>query len=121
MASGTSDIGPVDHFEESRPQRVEVSGRALVVVRRGERFYALRDICPHQGAPLSAGKVGGTSLPCLPGEEVDFGREGELLTCPWHGWQFDLASGRSLVEPERHRVRAYPVRVVDGRVLVKMG
>ncbi|NKB68920.1 MAG: Rieske 2Fe-2S domain-containing protein [Candidatus Latescibacteria bacterium] len=119
MAS--SDIGAVGDFASGQPQRVEVAGRALVVVRSGERFYALRDTCPHQGAPLSGGKVGGTSLPCLPGDEIGFGQEGELLTCPWHGWQFELATGRALVEPERFRVRAYPVRVVEGRVLVEMG
>ena len=91
-----------------------------MVVRRGPRFFALRDICPHQGAPLSAGKVDGTALPCLPGQEISYGRLGEILTCPWHGWQFELATGRALIEPERHRVRVYPVRVSGGRVIVQM-
>ena len=120
MALKTIDIGSVDDFEAGRPRRVDAGGRALTVVRRGRRFFALRDICPHQGAPLSAGKVDGTALPCRPGEEISYGRVGEILTCPWHGWQFDLATGRALIEPDRFRVRVYPVRVVCGRVVVEM-
>ena len=91
-----------------------------MVVRSDRRFFALRDICPHQGAPLSAGKLDGTALPCRPGEEISYGRMGEILTCPWHGWQFDLASGRALIEPDRFRVRIYPVHVAGGRVVVQM-
>ncbi len=120
MALKTIDIGSVDDFKAGRPRRVDAGGRALTVVRRGRRFFALRDICPHQGAPLSAGKVDGTALPCRPGEEISYGRVGEILTCPWHGWQFDLSTGRALIEPDRFRVRVYPVRVVCGRVVVDM-
>ena len=120
MALKTIDIGAVDDFEAGRARRVEAGGRALSVVRGDERFYALRDICPHQGAPLSAGKVGGTAMPCRPGEEISYGRLGEIITCPWHGWQFDLATGRALIEPDRIRVRAYPVSVIAGRVVVHM-
>ncbi len=118
MALKTIDIGSVEDFGPGRPRRVAAGGRALTVVRRGRRFFALRDICPHQGAPLSAGNVGGTALPCRPGEEITYGRVGEILTCPWHGWQFDLATGRALIEPDRFRVRVYPVRVVGVRVVV---
>ncbi len=120
MALKTVDIGSISDFEPGRPRRVNAGGRALMVVRRGLRFFALRDICPHQGAPLSAGKVDGTALPCRPGEEISFGRLGEVLTCPWHGWQFELATGRALIEPERYRVRVYPVRVAGSRVIVQM-
>jgi 3-phenylpropionate/trans-cinnamate dioxygenase ferredoxin subunit len=59
-------------------------------------------------------------LPCLPGQEIDIEREGEILVCPWHGWEFDLATGCSLLDPERVRVRAYPARLEGGRVLVDM-
>jgi 3-phenylpropionate/trans-cinnamate dioxygenase ferredoxin subunit len=38
-------------------------------------------------------------------------RGGEILRCPWHGWEFDLRDGRSVVDPERTRVRSYPVEV----------
>ena len=118
MALNIRDIGAPTDFEDGKPQRVEVDGRALVVVRQAERFSALRDTCVHQGARLSAGKVSGTSLPCLPGEEIEYGRIGEILTCPWHGWEYDICTGRSLIDPQKVRVATYEVRVEGGRVLI---
>jgi nitrite reductase/ring-hydroxylating ferredoxin subunit len=90
-----------------------------VVLRRGEEFFALRDVCPHQGARLSAGTLGGAPLPCRPGEEIPYGREGEVLTCPWHGWEFDVRTGQALASSQS-RVRAYAVRREGGRLLVEM-
>ena len=52
---------------------------------------------------------------------IEYGREGMILRCPWHGWEFDVDSGRSLCEPERRRVAAYAVREEDGRLLVTVG
>src|SRR3712207_6412774 len=43
--------------------------------------------------------------------EFRYEREGEILRCPWHGWEFDLTTGRSVFDPRRTRVRAYPVEV----------
>ena len=121
MTSNGHDIGALKDFDCGRPYRVEVGGRALVVVRRDDdRLYALRDTCPHQGARLSDGRVGGTSLACKPGEVIEYGRIGEILTCPWHGWEYDLCTGQSLINPQRVRVAAYPVRVESGRVLVDL-
>jgi 3-phenylpropionate/trans-cinnamate dioxygenase ferredoxin subunit len=123
MSSTTStvhDIGAIADFVPGKPYRVEVAGQALAVVRKGDRFYALRDRCLHQGARLSNGRVGGTPLPCKPGEAIGYGRTGEILTCPWHGWEYDVCTGRSLANPEKVRVRTYPVRVEGGRVLVDL-
>ncbi|MCL4545292.1 MAG: Rieske (2Fe-2S) protein [Chloroflexi bacterium] len=73
-------------------------------------FFALLNRCPHQGAPLYLGKVTGTSLPSAPGE-YRWGRDGEIVRCPWHGWEFDLTTGRSIFNPHRVRVRAYQVSI----------
>jgi 3-phenylpropionate/trans-cinnamate dioxygenase ferredoxin subunit len=45
---------------------------------------------------------------------VEFERDGEILRCPWHGWEFDLRTGRSVVDPDGVRVRSYDVVVDDG-------
>jgi len=119
MASRAHDIGAAADFAPGLLRRVEVEGRALVVLRRGEEFVALRDLCPHQGAPLSAGELGGTPLPCRPGEPIQYGRMGEVLTCPWHGWEFDVGTGRALAHPQA-RVRVYPVRREGGRLWVEL-
>jgi 3-phenylpropionate/trans-cinnamate dioxygenase ferredoxin subunit len=42
------------------------------------------------------------------------------MRCPWHGWEFDIASGRSLFDPDGVRVRNYPVTVEDGTVIVEL-
>jgi 3-phenylpropionate/trans-cinnamate dioxygenase ferredoxin subunit len=92
---------------------VEVEGRSIGVFNVHGAFYALRNLCPHQLAPLCAGKVLGTTLPSRPGEYI-WGREGEIVRCPWHGWEFDITTGRSVFNPHKVRVRAYPVTVEPG-------
>lgn len=85
-------------------QIVEVTAGpvSLAVARCADRIYALHNSCPHKGGPLSDGSV---SL-----------RRAEII-CPWHRFRFDLATGRSITNPEV-AVRTFPVRVVDGAVIV---
>jgi 3-phenylpropionate/trans-cinnamate dioxygenase ferredoxin subunit len=79
----------------------------------GGRFHALRNLCPHQQAPLCEGRIMGTTLASRPGTYV-YGREGQILRCPWHGWEFDLTTGRSVFDPDGCRVKQYPVSVEGG-------
>lgn len=65
------------------------------------------------------GLLTGTGLPSLVGH-FDYGRKGEILRCPWHAWEFDLRSGRSLHNPEPERVKAYPIRLEGDDVLVQI-
>ena len=87
-----------------------VGSRSIGVFNVSGRYYALRNACPHQGAPLCRGSVTGTTLPGPPGC-YDYAREGEIVRCPWHGWEFDITTGRSVFNPHKVRVRAYPVAV----------
>lgn len=73
----------------------------------GGRFVAYRNVCPHAGAPVCVGKVCGTTLQGEVGEYI-LGREGEILRCPWHGWEFDLLNGQHLVD-EKMKLRGYAV------------
>ena len=50
------------------------------------------------------------TLPGPPGS-YRYAREGEILRCPWHGWEFDVTNGRSIFNPHAVRVRKYPVAV----------
>lgn len=86
---------------------VPIAGIEVGVFNLGDRLVAYRNLCPHQGAPVCTGRVGGTTLPSAPGEYV-YGRHGRILHCPWHGWQFDLDTGEALFG---HRVRLAPVEV----------
>ena len=49
-------------------------------------------------------------MPSKPGEYI-WGREGEIVRCPWHGWEFDILTGRSIFNPHKMRVKAYEVTV----------
>jgi 3-phenylpropionate/trans-cinnamate dioxygenase ferredoxin subunit len=82
-------------------------------------LYAVRNTCPHQGAPLCHGTVGGTFLPSNPHEYV-YGLEGRVLRCPWHAWEFDLRTGRAIFAPDRVRIKVYPVTVEDRIVVVEV-
>jgi nitrite reductase/ring-hydroxylating ferredoxin subunit len=89
---------------------VEISGLSIGVFNVDGKFYALRNSCPHQGAPLCRGPIKGTAEPSPPGEYV-WGREGEILRCPWHGWEFDILTGQTIFNPHRVRVKSYEVSV----------
>ena len=82
------------------------------------KFYGLTNYCPHEGAPLCTGRIVGTTKAsdrAVGGIEAI--REGEIIRCPWHQWEFDLATGSTLAHPVRG-IRTYPVRVVDGQVVL---
>ena len=95
---------------------VQVGGRSVGVFNVAGRLYALHNRCPHHGAPLCHGRVGGTTA-SAGGYALRHVRDGEILRCAWHGWEFEIASGRMLADP-RIRARSYPVRVRDGEVVV---
>ncbi len=71
----------------------------------GGRFFAYRNVCPHAGAPVCEGVICGTTAPSQVGEFI-LARQGEIVRCPWHGWEFDLLTGRQLVD-ETMKLRAY--------------
>jgi 3-phenylpropionate/trans-cinnamate dioxygenase ferredoxin subunit len=48
-----------------------------------------------------------------------YSRKGEIIRCPWHGWEYDLRTGKSFCEPERARVRSFPVSIAPGSTLVE--
>jgi nitrite reductase/ring-hydroxylating ferredoxin subunit len=107
---GRHIIGRVSELPPGERRIVDVEGRSIGVFNVHGQYYALRNRCPHQGAPLCLGAIKGMALPSKPGE-YRWGREGEILCCPWHGWEFDILTGRSIFNPHRVRVRTYEVTV----------
>ena len=82
-----------------------VDGRIVGVFRREGKIYALDGVCSHQGGPLGKGEL----------EE-----EGDVcyVTCPWHGWQFNISNGCHRTSPLRHA--SMPVKVEDGAIFVDL-
>jgi len=94
----------------------DFGGRSIGVFNVGGRFYALHNRCPHRGGALCLGPVTGTALHDA-GFRFVYGREGEVLRCAWHGWEFEIATGQALVDPAI-RAKTFPVEVEDGGVYV---
>jgi nitrite reductase/ring-hydroxylating ferredoxin subunit len=98
-------VGPLEQLEDQRAVRVDVDGQPVMLARDGERFFAVASRCTHQGASLQRGPL-------------KFGAV-DQVTCPVHGSVFGLADGRVLRGPAMTPLRAYEVRVTDGRIEVR--
>ncbi|MDQ6603651.1 MAG: Rieske (2Fe-2S) protein [Chloroflexota bacterium] len=109
-------VGRVEEIPPGGRKIVTVAGRSIGIFNIGGEFFALRNRCPHQGGPLCEGLLWGMLQARAPGE-VEYTRAGEILTCAWHGWEFDIRTGQSWCDPERLRVRRYDVHVEQGDAL----
>ena len=112
------DAGAVDDFAPGQVRVLQAGRREVGVVRLpGDRFRAVLNRCPHRGAPICKGVFGGTLLPSDP-DDLRFGMAGEVVRCPWHGYEFSLDTGECLFTGDDLRLRTFPVEVRDGRVFV---
>jgi 3-phenylpropionate/trans-cinnamate dioxygenase ferredoxin subunit len=89
---------------------VALRGISIGVFNVHGEYYALHNRCAHQGGPLCLGEIVGLPVSTVPGEVV-WTRDGEILRCPWHRWEFDIKTGKALVDPSKVRVRRYEVTV----------
>ena len=85
--ASTSEIQP------GQGKVVEVDGRYVALFNTGGTYYAIDNTCLHRGGPLAEGSL-----------------EGKVVTCPWHGWSYDVTTGANTVNPNIC-VRTYPVKV----------
>ena len=110
IVASVSDIPPGDK------KLVMVRGRPIVIFNLDGEFFGLLNRCPHQGGSLCEGVTTGLVQSSEPGQ-YSFTRKGEIIRCPWHGWEFDIRTGQSWCEPSRVQVRAYPVEIAHGDML----
>ena len=115
-------VGPVGELPPgARKIVVPFRGRAGIgVFNVNGSYHALRNLCPHKSGPLCTGRISrieANAPPTVPGATLDMVRDGEIIRCPWHLWEFEIATGRCLVDP-KVRVKTYPVAIEDGQVVV---
>jgi 3-phenylpropionate/trans-cinnamate dioxygenase ferredoxin subunit len=111
-------VARLSDFPPGTRKIVTVGGRSIGVFNIRGRFYALRNRCPHQGAPLCTGRIKGTTLAVKPYDYL-YGKEDEIIQCPWHGWEFEIETGRTYFNPHRMRVKTYDVTVeADAKTVV---
>lgn len=96
------EVAKVDELAPSGFKAVELNGAIVVLFNLAGEFFVLDDVCTHDGGPLSDGVV-----------------QGQEIVCPRHGARFDIRSGAVTAPPAEEAVHRFPVRVADGRVLVR--
>jgi nitrite reductase/ring-hydroxylating ferredoxin subunit len=107
-------VGTADEVPPGERKIVEVAGRSIGIFNVAGRYYAIRNRCPHQGGPLCLGVQTGMVEAGGPGQ-YHYARRGEFLRCPWHGWEFEIATGQSWFDPAHTRVRSYAVSVAEAK------
>lgn len=103
-------IAPVDELPPGTRKFLTIDERPIAIFNIKGEFFGLLNRCPHQGAALCEGPLIGLAQSSDPGE-IEYTKLGEIIRCPWHGWEFDLTTGRSVFMPEAIRVKSYPVGV----------
>ena len=111
-------VCPVAELPPGAMKLVPIGRFGVGVFNVNGAFHALTNYCPHEGGPLCMGYLRGTTE----AREDEIGgvswiRDGEIVRCPWHQWEFDIATGETLSTPVRS-IRTYPVEVVDGDVVL---
>jgi 3-phenylpropionate/trans-cinnamate dioxygenase ferredoxin subunit len=94
-------VGRVGEIPDGRPEIFEVDDRKIAIYRIEGGYYAIDDICTHDGGPLAEGEV-----------------EGDVVICPRHGARFNIRTGSALTFPAVSPVDTYPVRVEGEDLLV---
>jgi len=83
-------------------KKIEVNGKEVALFNIDGNFYAVDETCSHRGGPLSEGSV-----------------EEKVVTCPWHGWQYDVTTGACLTNPSVSQNK-YDVKVEGNDILVSV-
>lgn len=111
------EVGFVDEIAIGERKIVQIDHLSIGIFHLADGFYAVRNSCPHQGAELCKGTIHGTYRPSNVSEFTPALAD-RVLRCPWHGWEFDIVTGKGLYNA-KDRVSTYEVRVKeDGRLIV---
>ena len=100
--SDWQDVAAAEELAPGTHRVVDVDGAQVAVFNLDGRYYAIEDVCTHDGGTLTGGTV-----------------EGEEIVCPRHGARFSIRTGAVLAPPAYEPIHAFPVRVEDGRVQVR--
>jgi nitrite reductase (NADH) small subunit len=96
------EVGSVADFSSGLGKMVTVGGRHVALFRLGDEFFALDNTCLHRGGPLCEGMV-----------------ESDVVTCPWHGWSYQIRTG-TMVQDPRVGVSKHDVRIDGDAVSVRL-
>jgi nitrite reductase/ring-hydroxylating ferredoxin subunit len=103
MARETVKIASLRDLRPGQMLFAELDGLPIALANVGGTIYAFGDSCRHEGGPLSAGLL------------ID-----ETVTCPWHGWTYNVRTGKSIVPPLGLRIPTYLVRIEGDDVYIEI-
>ena len=95
-------VGQVTDFPSGSLKTVEIAGRQVLVANLAGELFAIDNTCTHRGGPLNEGTV-----------------EGKVITCPWHGGQFDVTTGKVVGPPPQTDAHTYSVKVQGNDVMIR--
>ncbi len=98
----TIKVAQVSDLSPGEGRVVQAEGQPLALFNVGGTFYAIHNTCLHRGGPLGEGELNGS-----------------VVTCPWHGWQYDVTTGANVRNPAV-KVAAFKVRVEGSDILVEL-
>lgn len=98
------DAGPTAELNDGEAISIPMGRRMVAVARSGDEYFAVEDICTHDGAELTGGTV-----------------EGAEIVCPRHGARFCLRTGQALTPPAYEPVQVFETKIADGRLWVRSG
>ena len=98
------DAGPLAALHDGQTISIPVGRRLVAVARSGAEYFAIEDVCTHDGAELTGGAI-----------------EGSEIICPRHGARFCLRTGEALTPPAYEPVRVFETKIADGRLWVRSG
>jgi 3-phenylpropionate/trans-cinnamate dioxygenase ferredoxin component len=96
-------VSCMDELEEGDMLPLEADGELVCLARVEGCIYAFTDNCTHISGPLNEGEL-----------------EGHILTCPWHGAQFDVRTGKVLRGPARQDITTYAVQIDGASILIRL-
>jgi len=114
------DLHPVikaDELDAGDYVLIEAEGVEIAIYNTDEGFYAVSNYCVHQGAPICEGPLAGTITEDERGE-LEYDRENMVVSCPWHGWEFDVRDGQHISRP-RYKLPTFDVVLEDGYLYVR--
>lgn len=95
-------VARLEDIPEGKGREFVVDGRIVGLFHVEGNVYAMDGLCPHAGGPIATGTLRGTTV-----------------TCPWHGWQFDVSNGKHCLT-QNIQAATFPVEIRDGEIWVEM-
>src|SRR3989338_4793742 len=96
-------VACVDEIKNGKMKSFSVNGSKLLIANVDGKYYSMCSVCTHKGGPLEYGKL-----------------NGNIVTCPWHGAEFDVTNGKVLKGPAEKNEKKYEVKIQGNDILVKI-